>query len=67
MKLRSWRKSEGLTLATLAERIETDEASLSRYERGERMPNQETMRKIAQVTGGAVTANDFYGIEGSAA
>lgn len=63
MKLRAWRKSEGLTLAELAERVETDVASLSRYERDERMPNQKIMQNIARETGGAVTANDFYGIE----
>jgi len=37
----------------------TDRSTISRIRRGRRMPSPELMRKICEVTGGAVTANDF--------
>ena len=63
MKLSIWRKAQGLTLAEVAKRIGVTEVTLSRYERGERIPAREIMPKIAAVTGGAVQPNDFYSDE----
>ena len=33
-----------------------------KWERGERLPRREMLRQIFDITGGAVTANDFVGI-----
>ncbi len=49
-----------LTLAQLAERVGVTKISLSRYERGERIPTREIMQKIVEATVGAVQPNDFY-------
>ena len=63
MKLSIWRKAQGLTLAEVAERVDVTEVTLSRYERGERIPAREIMPKIVEATGGAVQPNDFYSVE----
>ena len=63
MKLLDWRTAQALTLAQLAERVGVTKISLSRYERGERIPAREIMQKIAAVTDGAVQPNDFYSDE----
>jgi transcriptional regulator with XRE-family HTH domain len=67
MKLRTYREENGLTLAQMAEKVGVSEVSMSRYERGDRMPRPEVMRKIGEVTGGAVRPNDFFGAEEDAA
>lgn len=63
MKLSNWRKAQNppLTLADVAKRIDRSEAATSRYENG-RVPEPDTMRRIHDLTGGAVTPNDFYDI-----
>lgn len=63
MKLRQYRDTHNLTLAQMAEQVGVSEVSMSRYERGDRMPRPEVMRKIGEVTGGAVRPNDFFGAE----
>lgn len=63
MKLRHYRDTHNLTLAQMAELVGVSEVSMSRYERGDRMPRPEVMRKIGEVTGGAVRPNDFFGAE----
>lgn len=60
MKLSIWRRIHDLTLAELSKRIGVTEVSLSRYERGERIPAREIMPKIVKATDGAVQPNDFY-------
>jgi transcriptional regulator with XRE-family HTH domain len=57
MKLRTYREENGLTLAQMADKVGVSEVSMSRYERGDRMPRPEVMRKIGEVTGGAVRPN----------
>jgi transcriptional regulator with XRE-family HTH domain len=63
-KLRDWRKTQGLTQEQLAAQVKSTSTSISRYERGERMPEPEVMRAIVVATGGVVTANDFYALAG---
>lgn len=58
MQLRQYRLAKGLTLAALAQKVGVTDVSLSRYENG-RMPRRAIVRKISEVTGGAVQANDF--------
>lgn len=54
-KLGVAREKAGLTQAELAERIGTDQASISRIERGERNITLETLAKLAKVLGLRVT------------
>ena len=42
--------------------IERTRQAVHRYRTGDRMPDQATMEKIFEVTGGAVTPNDFFGL-----
>ena len=62
MTLQDWREGEGLTRAALAEKIGGTAESVRRYEKGLRVPDRETMPLIVEVTSGAVTPNDFFGI-----
>lgn len=46
----------------MAELIDVTPQAVERYVNGKRIPEPEVMAKIFEVTGGAVSANDFYGI-----
>lgn len=48
--LRKWREENRLTQTELAERIGIDQPSLSRWERGGKIP-AERVRKVSEVTG----------------
>ena len=63
MTLDSWLTLNGLAEAEFGKRIGRKQASVNRYRRGKRIPDNRTMRKIFKATKGQVTANDFYGIE----
>ena len=58
--LRKWRKSKGLTLEQCATRVGTSRHVWSDWERWRRRPNQKFMPKVREVTGGAVSADDFF-------
>lgn len=58
--LRTWREAEGLTGEELADRLQTTAETVSRYERGTRMPVPAMMTRIWVVTGGAVAPNSFH-------
>ena len=60
MKLREYMQERGWKDADLAQRIGVSVQAANRYRRGLRIPSGKVMRRIAEVTGGAVTANDFY-------
>jgi transcriptional regulator with XRE-family HTH domain len=60
MKLTDWMKREGVERQAFASRIGVTPMALGRYERGERIPEKETMAAIVVETAGAVTPNDFY-------
>jgi len=59
MTLREWREKKGLTVTELARILEADKSAVSRWENGERFPSRRFLKKIAEVTKGEVTANDF--------
>lgn len=63
MKLRDYRIQKNVTLAWLAERVGVSEVAMSRYERGVRVPRRDIMRRIEEVTEGAVRPNDHYSEE----
>lgn len=62
MKLTLWLKDSGISARELASRVETTEATISRLKNGHALPSMELAGKIAEATGGAVTANDFLDI-----
>jgi len=57
--LRTWRKANNKTLGEMARLIGVSDASLSRIERDEQWPERQIFERIAEVTAGQVTANDF--------
>ena len=60
MKLRAYMQKEGLGDAQFAERIGVHRQTVRQYREGKRIPRPEIMRRIVEVTGGEVTAQDFY-------
>jgi len=61
-KLKIWAMSQedDLELADLAEQIGCSPSMLSHYLAGRRRPTLEAIAKIAEVTGGTVTARDWW-------
>ena len=66
MKLSEWLEHTGTDPADFASRINTTPMSVSRYLSGKRIPDRAIMPRIKTVTGGAVTADDFYDLNGHA-
>ena len=60
MKLSDWLAREGKDLNTLAAELGAPYYTARRVLRHERMPDKGLMKKIVELTGGEVTANDFY-------
>lgn len=68
MKLADYMETAQLDDEAMAERVRTDKVrcdrtQISRYRRGERRPEWSIIERIAAVTKGAVTANDWMGME----
>lgn len=59
MKLKDWRKRDGITQAQAANRIGVSVTTVSRWEAGEVVPRQQQMAAIRKATKGAVGAVDF--------
>jgi len=62
MKLLFWRHSNNLSQTALAELLDITQSAVGKYERNERLPSQDVMQKIIEVTNGEVLPNDFYNI-----
>lgn len=62
MKLAVYIENKRLTLEEFGQSIGRSKMAVSRYVRGLRTPNAETMHSIMAATNGAVTPNDFYGV-----
>ena len=58
--LRKWRIAKGLTLEACASEIGTSRQVWSDWERGRRRPDAKFMPKVRELTGGAVSADDFF-------
>lgn len=68
MQLTQWLSIHDLTAAEFGRRVGVGRATALRYAKGQRIPDRDVMARIVRETGGAVTANDFYGVaEGSPA
>ncbi|AGN33447.1 DNA-binding protein (plasmid) [Pseudomonas fluorescens A506] len=50
-RIRSLRKAKGITQAVLAEALECEIATISRYERGDNPPDSEQLLKLAKLLG----------------
>lgn len=63
MKLETWRARENLSVIQLAELLGIDGQNpyrtVQRYLTDERIPDRGMMRKIAEITSGNVTGDDF--------
>lgn len=57
--LRSFRKSRGIRLHQMAEKLSVSVATLSRIENGKQWPDRAFFERVATATSGEVTANDF--------
>lgn len=57
--LTKFRKAENQTLEAFGDSIGASKGTVSKWENGT-IPRPEYMRKIAEITGNRVTANDWY-------
>jgi transcriptional regulator with XRE-family HTH domain len=62
MKLGDYLSAKSIRRADFAQMIGRSPEAVRRYMKGERKPEEDTMRRIAEITEGEVTANDFFGI-----
>lgn len=62
MQLSEYLSINQKTQASFAREIEEKPQNVGRYVKGERIPEEDAMRKIYSATNGMVTANDFYGL-----
>lgn len=60
MTLEAYLVKHGLTFSEFARRVETHPEQIRRYVKAGRIPRPKTMALITEVTGGEVTATDFY-------
>lgn len=63
MKLKDYLQTGRCSPSQLANAVGVAVQSIYRYSDESRIPSREVMAKIVEVTGGAVTANDFYDIQ----
>jgi predicted transcriptional regulator len=60
MTLAQWLRRAAVSQADFARMIGVTQATVCRYVAGTRIPRRAIMTRIEQVTGGQVTAADFY-------
>ncbi len=60
MTLAEWIQRERLTISFAAERIGVARSQVYRWLHGKDMPRPAVVVRIANITGGDVTANDFH-------
>lgn len=63
MKLADFLSDKGMSRADFAAALGVSEVTITRYVGGRRMPRVEHLRRIREVTAGAVTADDFLSAE----
>lgn len=59
MDLRSYREGQGLTQASIAEKINRDVTSVCKYESGDTMPPLDVLVAIKKLSNGQVDSEDF--------
>jgi predicted transcriptional regulator len=63
MKLDSYLSENGFTCGQFARLIGVTPQAVDRYVKGQRIPNEEVMPKIYEMTNGEVTPNDFFDLD----
>lgn len=63
MKLKIFLEQKNISIQQMATDLGVPYEYVRRYANEQKIPRPETMAKIVAYTKGAVTANDFYGIE----
>ena len=58
--LRAWRTKQGLSRLELALQVGCHAQTIVKWEARERFPRPEHLKRIADITGGTITANDFF-------
>ena len=66
MKLRQYLTDHDLTLTEFARLVGVTTEAVRRYVGGDRTPTPDVMRRIFDMTDGAVTANDFFDLSAPA-
>ena len=59
-QLKAWRQEQGYSTTRLGALLGVGDATISRYERGRRLPEPAIMVKLYVLSRGAVQPNDFY-------
>ncbi|HEM4739967.1 TPA: helix-turn-helix transcriptional regulator, partial [Streptococcus suis] len=57
-KIKDFRKLAGMTQTDLAQRLETTKQTISRYEKGDRKPGQDTLFELTDIF--KVSIDDFF-------
>lgn len=60
MTLNEYMAQNSTSMRDVAAAIGVTYEAIRRYANGERIPKPDILNKITKLTGGAVTANDFY-------
>lgn len=63
MKLETYIREKDITVESVAAQCGCSVQNVYYWMNGRHSPSKEHMQRIFELTGGAVTANDFYGIE----
>ena len=63
MQLKAWREANKLSRDDAAELIGVSRVTLWRWESGRSMPVEREMRAVLAASDGAVTPNDFFGVQ----
>ena len=62
MELKSYLDEQSLTCDFFAKLVGVTERAVIKWRRGERIPRPEHLKKINEITDGAVGPNDFFGV-----
>ena len=65
--LHDWMKDRDLTDGEVGKQVGVSAAAIQKYRTGARIPRQETMRKLVDLTKGEVPASSYYGLTSEAA
>jgi len=60
MDVKKWRENMGLSSTQAAAVLGLSQPSVSRIERGEQWPDPETMERLVQASGGAITPDAMH-------
>lgn len=61
MRLENWRKLAGKERSDVAAFVGVTVEAVRLWESGNRIPHRNQMKRLGELSEGAVTANDFYG------